>query len=357
MKNTPLHKRITRPQLERALMIVTPPKNVATTQSKRIAMKNMDMACLLNERIQMHRLGFYDTVALIDDELEERRVKIKKEQQEYEDKLTNVRLQALNMLNTKREHERLERLREDENLLYITHQNDLDSLIEKQEKEYNSFIETISLRATGGVEIRNDNDELHYLSRKNRFSSFNTRRQTKDVIKLKTNALRLHKLGRDAEANEMYVKAANLDEISEQKWRKNIIKNAAGINLSMLIDKQSRELDECENKYLAKLYQLRKKYRTRKITQTRIETAEKAKVIKNIKQLVKQKFTVTPKKNTHKNNSNFFHDNISFQSRNHGDCYDSNIKDDEYSWKAPSESGLNNSNVLFDQQRKSIDKS
>ena len=79
--------RVTRTQLERALMQAAPPTNVATESSKEQTRKTMDLRSLMQERVQMQRLGFGDTVHKLDEEIDE------DEFHERKDRLMALRLQ------------------------------------------------------------------------------------------------------------------------------------------------------------------------------------------------------------------------------------------------------------------------
>ena len=54
-------------------MRAAPPTNVATEASKEQTRKAMDLRALMQERVQMQRLGFGDAVHKLDEEIERRR--------------------------------------------------------------------------------------------------------------------------------------------------------------------------------------------------------------------------------------------------------------------------------------------
>ena len=103
--------RVTRTQLERALMRAAPPTNVATEASKEQTRKAMDLRALMQERVQMQRLGFGDAVHKLDEEIERRRALQAREKAAFEEKLLANRLRALEMMHHRRDQaERLQRL-------------------------------------------------------------------------------------------------------------------------------------------------------------------------------------------------------------------------------------------------------
>ena len=256
--------KITRTQLERAVMIAKPPEDVATNASKAARRKLMDMSELVRERAQMQRLGFVDTVYLIDEELRFRREKKKREKDEYEINLVNQRIRALTMMHNRRKLAHEEKCANENDVaagqvigdIYrfafslarftggcvcgnlVTcclsppptglprvapqYENDLEELIERHEKEYEKLIEDIALRATGGVTLC-DEETHKYLSKQNRIASFNTRRPRVEVMRLRENAQRLRDCGRMDEANEFAVRAARIDEQDENRFREKII--------------------------------------------------------------------------------------------------------------------------------------
>ena len=177
--------RVTRTQLERALMQAAPPTNVATESSKEQTRKTMDLRSLMQERVQMQRLGFGDTVHKLDEEIERRRKLQAQEKAEFEEKLLTNRMRAVEMMHHRRDQELREKELSEEDQARAHHEQTLDEMIERHEKEYNRLVEESALRATGGVETRDDSDGRAHLSRKLKCSSFNTRRPTREVVRLR----------------------------------------------------------------------------------------------------------------------------------------------------------------------------
>ena len=97
--------RVTRTQLERALMQAAPPTAVANERSKEKTRLAMDLRELMQERVQMQRLGFGDTVHKLNEEIERRRRIQQREKAEWEEKLLATRLRAVEMMHHKREEE------------------------------------------------------------------------------------------------------------------------------------------------------------------------------------------------------------------------------------------------------------
>lgn len=89
-------------ELERAVMMAKPPENVATEKSKAARRKLTGMPELVREHAQMQKLGFVDTVYLIDEELQFRRERTQREKDEYEMGLVTQRTRALTMLHNRR---------------------------------------------------------------------------------------------------------------------------------------------------------------------------------------------------------------------------------------------------------------
>ena len=342
--------RVTRTQLERALMRAAPPTNVATEASKEQTRKAMDLRALMQERVQMQRLGFGDAVHKLDEEIERRRALQAREKAAFEEKLLANRLRALEMMHHRRDQELRERELGEEDVARARHERALDEMIERHEKEYNRLVEESALRATGGVETRDDSDERWHLSRKNKCASFNTRRPTREVVKLRQNAARLARLGREAEANEMSVRAAALDERAEQAWRGGVIYSAMGTDrsrLQMQLRRQEVEVHAIEEEYASRMHRMQREHKRRRFNQKRTQMAEKVKVHKKVRVQVQRKYDpsvialqehqaklrqrLAEKMLARDDGKSAF----SFASRAKGDCYDHSVKDEDYSWRAP----------------------
>ena len=121
----------------------------------------------------------------------------------------------------------------------VQYENDLEDLIERHEGEYDKLVQEISLRATDGVTVCEE--ETHKdPSHQNRSASFNTRRPGVEVMRMRENATRLRELGRIDEANEFAVRAAKLDEEDECKFRQKCIEAGGRALLQRQLATQAR---------------------------------------------------------------------------------------------------------------------
>eukprot|EP00953_Heterococcus_sp_UTEX-ZZ885_P018850 10527-Heterococcus_DN1.PRE.1 len=192
-------------------------------------LNSMDLQELQVERLAMSRMGFSEKVKDIDDRIETERERLKQEREAKDANIMQQKVGGLEMAHRRRIMaletrlaEEMKGLRarqlqelEDSNCYVVAHQAKA-----KHKREYDMLIAETATRATGGISSCICKNE--YLCRHNKSASYNTRKPTKDVIRLRQNAQRLRSSGRQEEAEEMENKAADIERSAETRWRERV---------------------------------------------------------------------------------------------------------------------------------------
>ncbi|CAM9329738.1 unnamed protein product [Pylaiella littoralis] len=119
------------------------------------------------------------------------------------------------------------------------------------------LIEETAQRAYGGVS--SCQCQKTYLCRHNKTASYNTRKPTREVIRLRQNAERLRATGRVEEAEEFEIQAQGLDDACDKQWRtrveQSIVSSAwsgGKSRLEQLVEKQQHTVKSLEETHDAK---------------------------------------------------------------------------------------------------------
>ncbi|CAM9142602.1 unnamed protein product, partial [Phaeothamnion confervicola] len=213
----------------------------------------------------MSRMGFMDKAKEIDLLIEKERARLKQEREASEEEIQKLKLGGLERAHTRRvEALALQQVKRLNSADHVTEPaRELEELRAKQKRDYDIIIAETATRATGGVSSCTCVDE--YMCRHNKSASYNTRKPTKDVIRLRQNAQRLRSSGREEEAEEMEARAVHLEAAAEEAWRAavevTVISSAwAGgkSRLEQLVEQQHRTaamLEETHSEKLALLKQ------------------------------------------------------------------------------------------------------
>ncbi|CAM9702387.1 unnamed protein product, partial [Sphacelaria rigidula] len=168
----------------------------------------------------MARMGFVDKAEELDRMIEAERTRLKKERDEQDAKVLDQKMAGLRVSHTRRgeamDAAQIARIR----ALKEKCAAELEELKVKQKTEYDILISETATRATGGVSSCACTDA--YKCRHNRSASYNTRKPTKDVIRLRQNGQRLRASGRLQEADEVDNMAAAIEARAEDHWRKRV---------------------------------------------------------------------------------------------------------------------------------------
>ncbi|CAM9472639.1 unnamed protein product [Ectocarpus sp. 8 AP-2014] len=129
----------------------------------------------------------------------------------------------------------------------------------KHKREYDMLIEETAQRAYGGVS--SCQCEKTYLCRHNKTASYNTRKPTREVIRLRQNAERLRATGRVEEAEEFETQAQDLDDACDKQWRTRVEQSIVPVSiawsggksrLEQLVEKQQHTVKSLEETHEAK---------------------------------------------------------------------------------------------------------
>ena len=181
-----------------------------------------DLKGLQQERVSLSRLGFLDRIPEVDRRIESLRLKVQEDRDREETLLITERMKKHTSLYEEKSAS-LERLLAEEHTDFSSHCREEERLLlERQEKDFVSLLESASRRALGN--IKKCECKLPYLCRHNRSSSGNLRRPSKEVTEYRRNAERLARADRWDEAVVWEMKADELDANEEKEWRDAVAK-------------------------------------------------------------------------------------------------------------------------------------
>ncbi|CAM9213531.1 unnamed protein product, partial [Phaeothamnion confervicola] len=244
----------------------------------------MDLQELQLERIAMSRMGFLDKVEEIDAAIERERERLRESREEKEKQILDQKLAGLEMSQRRRIVGLEGRLVAEETALRRRCEKEAEELHAKHKSAYDQLIEETATRATGGVSSCTCTSE--HLCRHNKSASYNTRKPTKDVIRLRQNAERLRTTGRMEEAEEFERQASAMEQAAEERWRKKIEQSivssawAGGKSrLEQMIEKQQKAMASLEETHTEKMALLKKQHDIHRRNLRSTLEAERKKVI------------------------------------------------------------------------------
>ncbi|CAM9793896.1 unnamed protein product, partial [Phaeothamnion confervicola] len=157
------------------------------------------------ERLAMARMGFLDKAREVEEYIESERRSMQKQREQKEQAILAQKLAGLDVMHRRRmvglETELAAELRGS----WARAEKERADLRAKHRRQYNMLIEETAQRAYGGVSHCQASGvccQKPYLCRHNKTASYNTRKPTRDVIRLRQNAERLRATGRIEEAEE-----------------------------------------------------------------------------------------------------------------------------------------------------------
>ena len=175
---------------------------------------------LQQERLIVARLGFAEKAFELDKSIEILRKKVKEEKKKEEKKLLEEGLKALNKKQKEKRKKLEEDLEKEKQELEEKFSEEGKLLLQRQERELLNLIKGATRRAIGRV--KKCNCAKPYLCHHNKTASYNTRKPSKEVVQYRRNAARLKKGGKPDEAMMWQEKAAALDQIEQEAWRKRV---------------------------------------------------------------------------------------------------------------------------------------
>ncbi|CAM9854759.1 unnamed protein product [Ascophyllum nodosum] len=213
--------------------------------------------CLEMERLAMARMGFLDKAREVERWIEAERKKNQKEREEKERSILAQKLGGLEMSHRRRFIGLENKQRGVETQFRAKCEKEKEDLRLKHKTEYEVLIEETAQRAYGGVS--SCQCQRTYLCRHNKTASYNTRKPTREVIRLRQNAERLRATGRLEEAEEFEIKAQDLDQACDKQWRtrveQSIVSSAwsgGKSRLEQLVEKQQHTMKSLEDTHEAK---------------------------------------------------------------------------------------------------------
>ncbi|CAB1100732.1 unnamed protein product [Ectocarpus sp. CCAP 1310/34] len=192
----------------------------------------MDLRELQMERLAMARMGFLDKAREVEVWIESERLKTQKEREEKEQAILAQKLGGLDISHRRRFIGLENKQGEGEAQFRAKCEKEKEELRLKHKREYDMLIEETAQRAYGGVS--SCQCEKTYLCRHNKTASYNTRKPTREVIRLRQNAERLRATGRVEEAEEFEIQAQDLDDACDKQWRTRVEQRAKPYACSFL---------------------------------------------------------------------------------------------------------------------------
>ncbi|CAM9735652.1 unnamed protein product, partial [Ectocarpus fasciculatus] len=219
----------------------------------------MDLRELQMERLAMARMGFLDKAREVEVWIESERLKTQKEREEKEQAILAQKLGGLDMSHRRRFIGLENKQGEGEAQFRAKCEKEKEELRLKHKREYDMLIEETAQRAYGGVS--SCQCEKTYLCRHNKTASYNTRKPTREVIRLRQNAERLRATGRVEEAEEFEIQAQDLDDACDKQWRTRVEQSIVRLSiawsggksrLEQLVEKQQHTVKSLEETHEAK---------------------------------------------------------------------------------------------------------
>ncbi|CAM9194322.1 unnamed protein product, partial [Discosporangium mesarthrocarpum] len=307
----------------------------------------------------MARMGFLDKVMEIDGLIEAERARLKKERDEQETKILNQKMGGLQMAHRRRlmnlDREQMGQIR----ALKEKGASDVEELKTKQKKEYDHLISETATRATGGVSSCVCANK--HLCRHNKSASYNTRKPSKDVIRLRQNAQRLRTSGRIQEAEEVENMGAYIEARAESQWRKNVEESILSSawsggksRLEQMVERQQKALRSLSVTQSERMALLKEQHDLQRRNLASTLAAERKKVIvycrrealKRMTQDVAAKARDERRMGKHKSNGM---QNVSKNMFKDSDDSSADIDEDDErleGWVAPTACGVDNSKAL-----------
>ncbi|CAN0194942.1 unnamed protein product, partial [Scytosiphon promiscuus] len=226
---------------------------------------SMDLRELQMERLAMARMGFLDKAREVEGWIEAERQKTQKEREEKEQAILAQKLGGLDMSHRRRFIGLESKQQQGEAQFRAKCEKEKEELRLKHKREYDMLIEETAQRAYGGVS--SCQCQKTYLCRHNKTASYNTRKPTREVIRLRQNAERLRATGRVEEAEEFEIQAQVLDDACDKQWRtrveQSIVSSAwsgGKSRLEQLVEKQQHTVKSLEDTHDAKFELLVKQH-------------------------------------------------------------------------------------------------
>ncbi|CAM9483398.1 unnamed protein product [Ectocarpus fasciculatus] len=307
----------------------------------------------------MARMGFLDKAEELDVMIEAERARLKKERDQQDQAVLDQKMNGLRMSHTRRSA-----------AMNVAQEARITSLLEKcaaeiedlkakQKKEYDVLVGETATRATGGVSSCVCTDR--FKCRHNKSASYNTRKPTKDVIRLRQNGQRLRASGRLAEADEVDNMAVAIEKLAEDQWRKRVEESILSSawcggksRLEQMVERQQATLRALMSTHTEKLARLKQLDRLERRNLVSTLAAERKKVILYCRREATKRRTKdiaagakeARSMNAHKSDGmqnvskNMFKDSDDSQSEI--DSEDDRLE----GWKPPTACGVDNSKAL-----------
>ncbi|CAM9234084.1 unnamed protein product, partial [Ascophyllum nodosum] len=319
----------------------------------------MDLQDLIAERSAMARMAFLDKAQELDSMIEVERARIKKERDEQDQQVLERKMGGLRMSHTRRtaamEAAHASRVSELEQKCA----EEVEKLKSKQKREYDTLIDETATRATGGVSSCACTDA--FKCRHNKSASYNTRRPTKDVIRLRQNGQRLRASGRLQEADDVDNRVAAIESRAEDWWRKTVEESVLSSawcggksRLEQMVERQQATLQALTITHTERMARLKQQYSLQRRNLQSTLAAERKKVILYCRREAIERRTkdiaegAKEARNMNKHKSDGMQ-NVSKNMFNDDEENSSSLDSDDdrlEGWKPPAASGMDNSKAL-----------
>ncbi|CAM9659196.1 unnamed protein product, partial [Chrysoparadoxa australica] len=320
----------------------------------------MDLRELQMERLAMARMGFLDKAKEVEQWIDRERQRAQRGREEQEKSILNQKLSSLEMGQRRRMTGLESKLMQEMTHFLQKCEKEKQDTRNKDKAEYNMLIEETAQRAYGGVS--SCQCKSRYLCRHNKTASYNTRKPTRDVIRLRQNAERLRATGRIEEAEEFERQAQDLDDAADKRWRmrveQSIVSSAwsgGKSRLEQLVEKQQHTMKSLEETHEAKKELLKKQQEIQRRNLRSTFEAERKKVVmycrraalkrmtRDIKEDAENEDRIMSQKSDGLNNVSA---NMLGESDDDDSSEDSDESKEKIDWVAPTASGVDNSEAI-----------